>query len=147
MENTANELLIWCEEFDETIRKSLQEILNVDMEGSIWAQSSLPVHLGGLGIRRVSEVAIPAYLSSVCATSSGVEAMVSAEIYREVNPFYESAKQRWLELVSPDTAPPTKNEIQKEWDLPLCKIRYDRLLQAAPSDKEKARLYFATGLN
>ena len=56
---------VWCEEFDETIRKCLQEILNVDMEGSIWAQSSLPVHLGGLGIRRVSEVALPAYLSSM----------------------------------------------------------------------------------
>ena len=147
MENTANELLIWCEEFDETIRKSLQEILNVDMEGSIWAQSSLPVHLGGLGIRRVSEVALPAYLSSVCGTSFGVEAMVSAEIYCEVNQFYESAKLRWLELVSPDVEPPTKSEIQKEWNLPLCKLRYDRLLQAAPSDKEKARLYFATGLN
>ena len=86
---------VWCEEFDETIRKCLQEILNVDMEGSIWAQSSLPVHLGGLGIRRVSEVALPAYLSSVCATSFGVEAMVSAEIYCEVNPFYESAKLGW----------------------------------------------------
>ena len=131
---------VWCEEFDETIRKSLQEILNVDMEGSIWAQSSLPVHLGGLGIRRVSEVALPAYLSSVCATSFGVEAMVSAEIYNEVNPFYESAKLRWLELAGPDINPPTSNKIQKEWDLPLCKLRYDRLLQAAPSDKEKARL-------
>jgi hypothetical protein len=45
-----------------------------------------------------------------------------------------------LELVSPDIEPPTNNKIQKEWDLPLCKLTYDRLLQAALSDKEKARL-------
>ena len=138
---------VWCEEFDETIRKSLQEILNVDMEGSIWAQSSLPVHLGGLGIRRVSDVALPAYLSSVCATSFGVEAMVSAEIYSEVNPFFESAKFRWLELAGPDIQPPSKNKIQKEWDLPLCKLRYDMLLQAAHSDKEKARLLAVASKN
>ena len=33
--------------------------------------------MSGLGIRKASEVAVPAYLSSVCATSTGVEAMAS----------------------------------------------------------------------
>ena len=52
--------------------------------------------MGGLGIRKASEVAVPAYLSSVCATSTGVEAMVSNTIFGENNPFVESANQRWL---------------------------------------------------
>ena len=55
--------------------------------------------MGGLGIRKASEVAVPAtpaYLSSVCATSTGVEAMASNTIFGENNPFVESANQRWL---------------------------------------------------
>ena len=56
---------VWCEQFDETIRLALQRILNVQMEGSTWEQSSLPISMGGLGIRKASEVAVPAYLSSV----------------------------------------------------------------------------------
>ena len=52
--------------------------------------------MGGLGIRKASEVAVPAYLSSVCATSTGVEAMASNTILGETNPFVESANQRWL---------------------------------------------------
>ena len=55
--------------------------------------------MGSLGIRKASEVAVPAspaYLSSVCATSTGVEAMASNTIFGENNPFVESANQRWL---------------------------------------------------
>jgi hypothetical protein len=83
---------VWCEQFDETIRLALQSILNVQMEGSTWEQSSLPISLGGLGIRKASEVAVPAYLSSVCATSKGVEAMVPNTIFEEPNPFLDSAQ-------------------------------------------------------
>ena len=72
---------VWCEQFDETIRLALQRILNVQMEGSTWEQSSLPISMGGLGIRKASEVAVPAYLSSVCATSKGVEEMVPNTIF------------------------------------------------------------------
>ena len=54
------------------------------------------LHMGGLGIRKASEVAVPAYLSSVCATSTGVEAMTSNTIFGENNPFVEAANQRWL---------------------------------------------------
>ena len=51
----------------------------------------LHISMGGLGIRKASEVAVPAYLSSVCATSTGVEAMVSNTIFGENNPFVELA--------------------------------------------------------
>ena len=91
--------------------------------------------MGGLGIRKASEVAVPAYLSSVCATSKGVEAMVPNTIFEETNPFLESAQQRWLEMAGPDIQLPVNTSSQKEWDLPLCKTRYDRLLASATTDK------------
>ena len=138
--STAFRNSVWCEEFDETLRKSLQTILNVELEGSIWEQCSLPIHLGGLGIRKVSDVATPAYLSSVCATSRGVQAMVSAEIFDEPNHDFNSAKQRWIEIAGPNVQLPINSSSQKEWDLPLCKKKLDLLLASATSDKDKARL-------
>ena len=93
--------------------------------------------MGGLGIRKASEVAVPAYLSSVCATSKGVEAMVPNTIFEETNPFLESAQQRWLDMAGPDVLLPENTSSQKEWDLPLCKSRYDRLLASATSDKKE----------
>jgi hypothetical protein len=70
----------WCKEFDDTLRKALQRILNVSMDDTIWDQCSLPVSLGGIGIRKASDVAVPAYLASVHATGNGVQAMVSDTI-------------------------------------------------------------------
>ena len=69
----------------------------------------------------VSDVAIPAFLSSVCATSRGVQAMVLAEIFDEPNHHFISAKQRWIEIAGPDVQLPINSSSQKEWDLPLCK--------------------------
>ena len=128
-------------------RLALQRILNVQMEGSTWVQSSLPISMGGLGIRKASEVAVPAYLSSVCATSKGVEAMVPNTIFEETNPFLESAQQRWLDMAGPDVLLPENTSSQKEWDLPLCKSRYDRLLASATTDKERARLLAVAAKN
>ena len=138
--STAFRNSVWCEEFDETLRKSLQSILNVELEGSVWEQCSLPIKLGGLGIRKVSDVAGVAYLSSVCATSRGVQAMVSAEIFEETNNHFDSAKQRWIEKAGPEYQLPINPSSQKEWDLPLCKRKLDLLLASATSDKDKARL-------
>jgi hypothetical protein len=54
--------------YDKALRVALISILNVGMEDSSWEQCSLPVRMGGLGIRTASEVSLPAYLSSVSAT-------------------------------------------------------------------------------
>ena len=120
-------------------------ILNVKMEDSIWSQSSLPVKMGGLGVRKVSDVAIPAYLSSVCATSNGVRAMVSPEVFNEVNGFYNSAKEKWLKKAASE--PPINSSSQKEWDMPVCKQIFDLLLSSASSDKDKARLLAVSSKN
>ena len=37
--------------FDETLRKGLTSILNVDISDDLWTQASPPVHMGGLGVR------------------------------------------------------------------------------------------------
>ncbi|GAV09548.1 hypothetical protein RvY_19063 [Ramazzottius varieornatus] len=51
--------------FDETIRKCAGEIANIVMDDTVWRQSSIPVSRDGFGIRRVDELALPAFLASV----------------------------------------------------------------------------------
>ena len=57
--------------YDEVLRQGLQEILNVELEGDQWLQSSLPVRRGGLGIRKATDLASAAYLSSAYGALSG----------------------------------------------------------------------------
>ncbi|GAV00268.1 LOW QUALITY PROTEIN: hypothetical protein RvY_11143 [Ramazzottius varieornatus] len=52
-------------EFDEVVRSSLAEITNIQMSAEPWRQATFPVGLGGLGIRRTEEVALPAFLASI----------------------------------------------------------------------------------
>ena len=49
--------------FDEVLRLSVAGITNNNMDGSTWCQASLPVSMGGLGIRRTEKIAIlPSWL-------------------------------------------------------------------------------------
>ena len=56
--------------FDEQLRECLSLITNIQLSDDQWKQASLPIRMGGLGIRLVSEVAPSAFLSSVCATKA-----------------------------------------------------------------------------
>ena len=58
----SHQLLI---EYGDVIRSTLQQILNVELSDESWDQATLPVADGGLGTRRATDIALPAYLSSV----------------------------------------------------------------------------------
>ena len=57
---------------DGIFRSTLEAITNVRMDEFSWNQASLPLSFGGLGIRKVRDIAIPAYLSSVYLLSHRV---------------------------------------------------------------------------
>ena len=59
--------------YDETIKTGLENILNVKMTDQVWDQASLPTKLGGLGIRKTTELVISGYLSSVSAVELEVK--------------------------------------------------------------------------
>src|SRR6218665_3380352 len=48
--------------YDSLIHKGPELILNVAITESQWAQATLPIKMGGFGIRRVSSLALPAFL-------------------------------------------------------------------------------------
>lgn len=55
-------------EFEKALRTAMENILNCQLPNLKWSWVTLPVAQGGLGIRRPSDVAIPAFVSSVFAS-------------------------------------------------------------------------------
>jgi hypothetical protein len=54
--------------FDSLLRAAVEHITNSSLTDTQWLQASLPVKDGGLGVRRVSSLALPAFLSSAAST-------------------------------------------------------------------------------
>jgi len=51
------------------LKQAIQRIANSVLSDLQWIHSSLPVRDGGLGVRRVSSLALPAFLASAASTS------------------------------------------------------------------------------
>lgn len=71
--------------YDHVILKSLEKICDIKMDELAWAQASLPVAKGGLGIRRTDQVALSAYLASAYFISSLVSTICPLDWKREKN--------------------------------------------------------------
>jgi Reverse transcriptase (RNA-dependent DNA polymerase) len=56
--------------FDDLLKSGVQQIANSDLSATQWIQASLPIKDGGLGIRRVSSLALSAFLASAASTLS-----------------------------------------------------------------------------
>jgi len=55
---------------DDSLKSSLEDILNCKISDSAWAQATLPVCMGGMGFRKTTELALSAYLASVHSCTS-----------------------------------------------------------------------------
>jgi len=63
--------------FDSAVKTALCSLTNVCIDGESWSQATLPVELGGLGIRKARDIALPAFISSVYSVSDLVETILS----------------------------------------------------------------------
>ena len=63
-------------EMDCRIKTTLDTLTNSRLENRAWNASSLPINLGGLGVRRIQDVALPAFLSSINCPFSLVDFML-----------------------------------------------------------------------
>ena len=91
-------------EFDEIVRSSMVSIANTAFSDDAWTQACFPVRLGGLGIRKSEDIALPAYISSSISTFSTVESILKSvtdsapiEITHEIEQWKASGE----ELIEP----------------------------------------------
>ena len=133
-------------EYDMLIRSSLQTILNVSLSDESWEQATLPVANGGLGIRRATDIALPAFLSSVAGSQSLISELLPSNL-RDVagtsDPSFTTALTEWQTRTGSAPVQPPYATAQKVWDAPLVSVQEDKVLSAAPDSAGKARLIAA----
>ena len=125
---------------DESIRKALTSITNVDIKNEAWHQARLPVRHGGLGIRTSEQLSASAYLASHYATEDLV-ARILAPVNLDRRPDPEEALGCW-QRQAPESPIPTERAKQKAWDEPVCTREFDELIAQA-DQVARARLLAA----
>ena len=103
--------------FDGFLRDSVQQITNSDLSDTKWIQASLPVRNGGLGIRRVTSLALSAIVVVASAASTlSLQAYILADCAVSDNNFLHSYLTRWsTQFGDVPEVLPTK---QPFWDRP-----------------------------
>ena len=76
------------EKFDMKLRESLQAVLNVTLDDRAWNVASLPVRLGGLGIRKATDLAVPTFLSSAYGSNAVAGTLLPESIVEKDYAFY-----------------------------------------------------------
>lgn len=105
---------------DVKIRVGLSNITNAGIREQSLDQATLPVKLGGLGIRTTEELSIPAFLASVSAVIPLVSGILPT---LDVTMMTSEAEQRWTATTNLPLPSDEKTKIQKTWDEPLTLTR------------------------
>lgn len=133
---TDHSLLV---KYDSLLRDGLGSILNINMSESQWIQASLPIKLGGLGIRRAASLALPAFLASAAGTRSIQSAMLGAD-FMDIDELVEKLTRRWME--ESQCSPPEDDapRMQSLWDGPLVRKEAMSLRSSCGDAYHQARL-------
>ena len=94
--NNNNPLLA---SFDDTLRRGLSPVLNVELSDKQWSQVNLPVQMGGLGVRRACMLASSASLASAAATLPLQNAILSESIKVAEDPAVSLATTTWTSVI------------------------------------------------
>src|ERR1700761_631738 len=122
---------------DEMFRSTLEIITNTKLNVISWRQASFPLSFGGLGVRKVSELAYPAYLSSMHQSAA-----LSNKILEKfgLNILDDEISSTMQDLPS-DIIPldDESRKIQKMWDILGIKKNFEDLLKSS-NPVDRARL-------
>ena len=103
-------------QFDNTVRAALSVILSVDLSDDQWAQASLPVRNGGLGIRSAQMLAPSAFLASAASTLELQQSILPPSIQTLADKSTESVELSWAALSGASKPTGKQSCIQKAWD-------------------------------
>ncbi|KAF0290150.1 GDP-mannose 4,6 dehydratase [Amphibalanus amphitrite] len=124
---------------DETVRCGMEAITNVRLRGDSWRQATLPVNLGGLGVRMVTDVALPAHIASQVASADTIASIYGSAAAR-VGEATRCLVEEWeahTGLPSPDVS---RQRYQRDWDRAAAEAISRQLLDDCTTDVDRARL-------
>jgi hypothetical protein len=97
------------------ICNSLQKFLNIKFNENQWTLASLPISNGGLGIRKIQDISLPAFLGSIHGVHDLVFQILPKTDKKVSVHFAEEAIGLWIELNGKTF--PTETFLQKGWDI------------------------------
>jgi hypothetical protein len=100
---------------DLLLKFQIEAILNIRFSEQAWTQASLPIRFGGLGTRKITSIALPAFLASIHSTSDLAGKILKAPPATncEIACLVE-ASNAWL--AGPSLNFPSRPKIQRAWD-------------------------------
>lgn len=103
-------------EMDNNLRTCIESIINLKLDDVQWIQTSLPISKGGLGLRSVTDLCLPAFLASTFSVSGIVKSIIDTNSDDFEISFMKDATVAWTQFI--DTFPETEHfKIQKKWDI------------------------------
>jgi hypothetical protein len=123
---------------DSLMKSQIENILNIHFSEQAWSQAALPIRNGGLGTRKISNVALPAFLSSIHSTLNlaGRILKAPAGVNCEIACLNE-ATNAWLAGPSPNL--PSKPHRQRAWDTIASVATLQTLIEPL-TGRDRARL-------
>jgi len=103
------------QKFDDLLKSAISRITNSKLSDLQWLQASLPIKQGGLGIRRVSSLATPAFLASAASTLCLQERILEGSVC-PMDTFLETLLSVWS--TANGTPPDPLPGKQSFWDKP-----------------------------
>ena len=113
--------------FDDALRRGLSLVLNVELTDKQWSQATLPVQMGGLGVRSACTLASSAFLASTAATLPLQDAILSGSTQGAEDPAVSSATTIWTSQAQSATPVEAVRHIQKAWDTPMAAKVFEKI--------------------
>ena len=129
---------------DRAVRETLSAVTNTVIDDEAWEQASLPLRFGGLGVRPVTELALPCHLASLHACLPLTQDILHSPESCELTPALQRARADAATKLGGATQliPPSESHKQRAWDETFARISRQRLLEGA-NQVTRARLLAA----
>ena len=135
-------------EIDLRMKAGIESITNCRFDRPTFRQASLPIKLGGLGVRCSEDLALPAFISSSVKCSVMVGQLLSQADSDHFRTLMSDSTIIW-KAQDPRLSEPlvTAQMYQKSWDLPVAKLHLADLLDNATDPCCKGRLLAVSSPN
>ena len=125
--------------YDQILRRGLQDILNINFTDSQFLKATLPIGMGGLGIRRSSSLALPAFLASAAGTSE-TQSKILRRWDSQPDAHYLTLSAHWQTTTGMQLTEQFPVHAQAKWDDPLLQKALSILLNSTTEPSDQARL-------
>ena len=142
-----NDLWNACHTFQYTthyVSSRMSKILNVDLNDSQWTQATLPVHMGGLGVRSACMLAPSAFLASAAAICSLQEAILLQPLCRTDDHAVSYTFSIWKTQTSNAEPRDDMKHIQRAWNNLVMTSTFTNLLSTCTIPVEKTQSSYST---